>query len=315
MKRAAITVLMFVLAGMLLPFVGPQLGLAKFQAQAHAPGQLVRVEAGHLNVYQTGTGPDVVLVHGQPGSADMMRPLATALNEEGYRVTTYDRMGWGHSEQRDRGTPANPTAHARDLLQLIDAMGLEQPLAVGYSYGGGVVMEANRLAAEALPNIVLLSSVGDRQRRGQNPSLVGRIMSSPLVIRWMLGLDVLARAASARVFSTLEFPEQLPAAEVQALLATLALPGVPSAWARERNQRYQKFDGYQPARVAACTLVLHGSEDRVVTPEVARYVAATVPGAILEWVEQAGHALPIIRPGLMAGRITRHHRRCRSLNA
>lgn len=81
----------------IVPFFGPLLGLADFHKNTHHPGEATQIPNDTLNVYQTGSGRDVVLVHGQPGSAAMMAPLASTLESAGFRVTRYDRLGWGHS--------------------------------------------------------------------------------------------------------------------------------------------------------------------------------------------------------------------------
>lgn len=293
-----------------LPLWGPALGFADFQQAAHAPGETAQLDNGTLNYYQAGVGRDVVLVHGQPGSADMMAPLGHALAEHGFRVTWYDRMGWGHSGQRPEDVPANPTAHAQDLLQLAEFLAITDPLVVGYSYGGGVAMEALRLAPEFARELILISSVGDRERRGEHPSLAARITGSPWFLRWIFSLESVARAATAPVFETLQAPEVLAPAAQTSLLASLAMNQVPSHWARERAERYQDFDSYAPEQVQACSLVVHGRGDAIVLPKTAEFVHAQMAGSRLVWIDDAGHAVVMTRPGLLAGLVAEHVQAC-----
>lgn len=49
-------------------------------------------------------------------------------------------------------------------------------------------------------------------------------------------------------------------------------------------------------QVAAPTLVLHGRKDRGYPPAVGERLARAIPGARLEWIEEAGHTCVLERP-------------------
>ena len=100
-------------------------------------------------------GHDVVLLHGQPGSAADWRQVADRLPET-LRVVALDRPGYGASRQAAGGFVFN----ARAVLAELDARGIERAVLVGHSYGGGVALSAARLAPERLEALVLLASVG-----------------------------------------------------------------------------------------------------------------------------------------------------------
>ncbi len=310
MKKFFLLVAALLVFVIVFPFLAPSLGLAEFREQAHVPHRSVEVEDGTLNVQEWGSGERaVILVHGQPGSADMMRPLAEAMAYHGYRVYAYDRMGWGHSTPRRDGVMHNPTAHGRDLLQLSDALGLSQPLVVGYSYGGGVTMEANRLAPQVFPRVVLVSSVGGPRQRGQQ-TLLGKILFSAPVMHWVFGMDLIAMAAADRIFASLQHPEQLSDSEQKRFMATLALPGVVDNWNRERSERYVDFERYQPETVSACALIIHGTDDQIVDSNTASYIAEQLPGAQYRPIKRAGHALIVTQPQRLAEMIRLFDERC-----
>ncbi len=311
MIRKILVVIVAIVLLLLAPFVTPWLGLASFQDAAHLPARNVPVSDGYLNVKispeNQHNGRVAVLIHGNPGSLSMMQPLADALMGQGFQVVSYDRMGWGHSGQRPASTPANPRQHAVDLIDLVETLDLHEPLLVGYSYGGGVAMEANVLAPEKFPRLALIASVGDPARRAAGG---GGLLSSPLVLRWIFGMDLLAVPAAERVFASLEYPEQMTSEEKSSLLASLALPGVPTNWRRESAERYLRFENYQPQNVAACTLVIHGVADQIVSIDNARYVAGAVPNAQLVEIEQAGHAVVVTRAERLAELIADFERGC-----
>ena len=71
-----------------IPFIGPWLGLADYRSMAPEPGQRIDLPNGdHVNVYREGSGKPVVLIHGRPGTGRMM-PLAHALARHGYSAIT-----------------------------------------------------------------------------------------------------------------------------------------------------------------------------------------------------------------------------------
>ena len=295
----------------LLPFAGPTLGLTSYESRIEQEGQSLLVTAGALNVQQhRGDGRTVVLVHGHPGSAQMMKPLAEALARRGYGVVRYDRMGWGYSGQRPPDQPANPTAHAKDLLDLVEMLELQAPLFVGYSYGGGVVMEANLAASAQVRDIVLLSSVGKPRALVEEPGLLSRVTGSPLFLRWAFGTDTTMNLVAGALSQRLMVPESPLPGELEGFLASLSLPNVPTNWRRESRERTIGFEGYRPQGVRACTLILHGADDQVVRMDTAEFLASAIPNARLERMDRAGHGMLIAQPERLAAAIARHEQRC-----
>jgi pimeloyl-ACP methyl ester carboxylesterase len=55
----------------------------------------------------------------------------------------------------------------------------------------------------------------------------------------------------------------------------------------EAMQGWDAFD--RLGQVSVPTLVLHGTEDRLIAPQNARILADSIPGAELHWLEGAGH--------------------------
>lgn len=84
-----------------------------------------------------GEGPAVVLVHGWPLSADSWDDVALALADAGYRVISYDRRGFGRSDQPWSGYDYD--TFADDLAGVIEVTEAEDPVIVGFSMGGGEV--------------------------------------------------------------------------------------------------------------------------------------------------------------------------------
>ena len=84
-----------------------------------------------------GSGQPVVLIHGWPLSGRSWEQQVPALVEDGYRVITYDRRGFGASSQPWAGYDYD--TFAADLNTLLEHLNLTGVTLVGFSMGGGEV--------------------------------------------------------------------------------------------------------------------------------------------------------------------------------
>lgn len=86
-----------------------------------------------------GSSPAFVLLHGLSSNCHTWNDVANQLALAGYSVITVDQRGHGLSDKPDDGYDfATITA---DLARLLDALHLKQPLIIGQSWGGNVVLE------------------------------------------------------------------------------------------------------------------------------------------------------------------------------
>lgn len=111
-----------------------------------------------LYVKDWGSGRPVILIHGWPLSADSWDDHAVAIAEAGFRVISYDRRGFGRSEQPWSGYDYDTLAD--DLASVIRETGATDATIIGFSMGGGEV--ARYLSRHDGRNIVqagLISSV------------------------------------------------------------------------------------------------------------------------------------------------------------
>ncbi|WP_063569139.1 alpha/beta fold hydrolase [Achromobacter ruhlandii] len=117
-----------------------------------------RLEIAYLE-WNPGAARSAVLLHGWPDSPAGWRPVAQRLAAEGYRVLCPALRGFGPTRFLDPATPRSGelAALGRDLLDFIDALGLEQPLLAGHDWGARAAANACGLATGAAAQLVLLS--------------------------------------------------------------------------------------------------------------------------------------------------------------
>jgi len=105
-----------------------------------------------------GTGAPVVLIHGWPVNNEMWEQQANFLAENGLRVITYDRRGFGRSDQPWNGYDYD--TFARDLNTVMEELELEDATLVGFSMGGGeVVRYLSEYGSTRVARAVLVAAV------------------------------------------------------------------------------------------------------------------------------------------------------------
>lgn len=92
-----------------------------------------------------GSGPAVLLIHAGAEDAEGWRPIAERLT--GFTVVTYDRRGTLRSG-RDGWPGGGSAQHADDAAGLLEALGLDDALVLGYSSSGNIALQVALRHAE-----------------------------------------------------------------------------------------------------------------------------------------------------------------------
>ncbi len=121
------------------------------------------VDAGGIEQFHVrtgGDGPTLVVAHGVFDDGLCRAPLLAAF--EGYDGLAYDARGHGRSgaPDPDAGAGYGPEARAADLLALLDALEIEDPVLVGHSMGGDTVAAAAARRPDLPRAVVLVDPAG-----------------------------------------------------------------------------------------------------------------------------------------------------------
>jgi pimeloyl-ACP methyl ester carboxylesterase len=289
---------------------------------AHPPaGRFVEVNGRRVHVHVSGTGPDVVLIHGAFGSLrDFTYHLSARLAER-YRVIAFDRPGLGYTERTDPAygrafatTAESPAEQAALLAAAARELGAENPIVVGHSFGGIVAM------AWALDHdpaaVVMLAGVampwpGDLGWLYQvNGTAVGGGVVAPVLSAWTP--EARLREAVAATFAPQPMPDgyadhigpymplRLPAFRANARQVNTLRPHVV-----EMAKRY-------PALRLPIEIV-HGEADRTVPIAVhSEPLSRIVPTADLTILPGIGHMPHHADPGAAIAAIDRAAARARA---
>jgi pimeloyl-ACP methyl ester carboxylesterase len=123
------------------------------------------VDGFRLAYDRAGSGPPVVALHGWPGSRRDYREVVARLAGD-VDLVVPDLRGFGASDRHDGAPEAYSAAgQAASVLGLIEELGLERPVLVGYDVGSRVAQTVAREHPDAVRALVIappLPGVGDR---------------------------------------------------------------------------------------------------------------------------------------------------------
>lgn len=234
---------------------------------------------------RAGHGPTLLLLHGIGSSHRAFRHQLTGLADS-FDVVAWDAPGYGRSADPPR--PFTLEELADDAVALLDTLGVSKAHVLGQSMGG-VVAE---LIALRHPDRVLRLVLADTNPGSGSlpePERSDRVRRRLEAIERQSPRSI-AEARAPALLSSAAPPELV--AEVTDIMAEIRAPGYRAAAVAMGTTDLSAA----LQRIAAPTLVLHGSEDRVIPLEVGRGLAAAIPGAHLVVLDGAGHASQQERP-------------------
>ncbi|PWT90574.1 MAG: hypothetical protein C5B55_09510 [Blastocatellia bacterium] len=109
-------------------------------AQCEQPTEhFINIDNTRVRYVEAGTGPVVVMIHGNAGSVDDFDFKSLGLLCLAHRVIAVDRPGHGKSDRPD-GSAATLQYQTRLLYQTLLHLGISRPTLVGHSWGGALAL-------------------------------------------------------------------------------------------------------------------------------------------------------------------------------
>ena len=115
----------------------------------------------HYDTWGNTTHPAMVLLHGWPDSPRCWRQVGPLLAAQGFYVVAPALRGFGQTSFLDASAPRSGelAALGRDVVSLVAALSLKQPILVGHDWGARAASNAVGLAP-AMARALVLISVG-----------------------------------------------------------------------------------------------------------------------------------------------------------
>ena len=269
-------------------------GLDKYEIQARR----VSTNGIELNVFEAGSGPLVLLLHGFPECWASWGPQISFLLDNGYRVAAPEMRGYGQSDAPEAVEAYDTVALAGDMAGLIDAYGQGPAVVIGHDWGCIVTWHTAWLHPEKLAGVGGLSVpwfgrgefpllpvveqlypdnyiyLSDFQRRETQALLEADHRES--LTRMLVGeMEILGEPAGDRSFlDRIRMPEQhpdfMPRDFLEYLISRYQYNGFgpPMNWYRNYQRTFDLTADHLDDRIKVPAMYLNGTGD--FTVELAR---------------------------------------------
>ncbi|HVJ54151.1 MAG TPA: alpha/beta hydrolase [Aliidongia sp.] len=255
--------------------------------------ELKTIATPHVPVryFEGGSGNPLVFFHGA-GGLTAQDPLLVKLAER-HHVYAPLLPGYGDSEE----APAlrdmlDMTLHGWDV---IGALGLEDPIIVGHSMGGMIAAEMAAVAPNDVSRLALICPSGLWLEDHPIPDIFSML---PFEYPRYLFHDPVAGAAMMTQGTAFDDPDWLKGFLVtnarQLGMAGRLLFPIPDRGLAQRLYR-----------IKARTLLIWGDSDKLIVPAYAHAFKKAIEQAELVSVPEAGHAVNLERPDIVAQAIGR----------
>jgi 3-oxoadipate enol-lactonase len=231
---------------------------------------------------RSGAGEPLLLIQGMSGThVSWGEPFLSKLRPD-FDCVVFDNRGIGNSAEVEG--PFTIPDLAADALAVMDAAELSTAHVLGISMGGMVAQEL----ALAHPDRIRSLSLGCTYSGGPGSSLIAPEDAGPLLEAMSSGnLDLMLNAMYAVNLSPTFRADESHFADFTAMAK--ALP------ARQQTVQLQlgAIGGHDTqsrlADISSPTLVIHGTEDKMIPVANGELIASLIPGARLEILDGVGH--------------------------
>lgn len=240
-----------------------------------------------------GNGYPLLCLHGHPGNAACMGVFTEKFSRE-YTTIAADLRGYGRSQT------SNPFAmqdHLVDLVALLDQLGIQDCLVLGWSLGGILAMELALRFPQRVSGLILLGTAA--RPRGNHPPIswqdnVLTAIASLLnkaVPGWQWNIDTFGRRSLYRYLIQQHTPQAYQRLADEALPAFLQT----SRFAQQAlNQALRAGYNRLPdlERITVPSLILCGECDRHITASASEETAQHLPNSTFKRYANTAHLFP-----------------------
>jgi proline iminopeptidase len=246
-----------------------------------------------LQVDIKGDGYPVLCLHGHPGNGHCMAVFTQALSHR-FRTIAPDLRGYGRSPA---DAPFEMAAHLDDLTALLDRLGIEQCLILGWSLGGILAMELALRDRDRVSGLILIATAA--RPRGSHPPITWQDNAYTAIASllnraspgWQWNIETFGQRSLYRYLIQQHTPaayQHLADAALPAFLQTSPLAH--QALNRALGQGYNRLQEIE--RVTVPSLVLCGECDRHITAAASQETARHLPHSTLKTYPNTAHLFP-----------------------
>ncbi|HJU06270.1 MAG TPA: alpha/beta hydrolase [Nitrospiraceae bacterium] len=229
----------------------------------------VSVDGVNLSILEAGTGNPVIFVHGVVTTSNIFPDYLDAFSPD-YRGIAVDLRGYGNSQKPTSGFTID--RFAKDLIKLVDQLGIENSVWVGVSMGGMILQRLALDYPDRVRALVLVSTTDGAMILDKDIETIGAPRNYHKVSQ-----AIIAESFPPGTDSTLYQPliDRIPTWNATVL--------------REALGSMSRFNVHgQLSQIQVPTLIMVGAKDDVATVAIAKGIHEQIPDSRLAEF-QTGH--------------------------
>ena len=236
---------------------------------------------------EQGKGTPLLLIHGFPLNRHLWDSQVGHFSKW-FRTITPDLRG--HGESQAIPGPYSMEMLASDCKSLLDALNINEPVILcGLSMGGYISLAFIKHFPSRVAGLILAAT-----RANADSLEAQQNRDKAIALAHQQGPAAIASSMLPKMFAPDTY-QSSPSLidDVYRMMSTTSKPGVLGALHGLRD-RADSTSLLATSQIP--TLIIHGSEDQLISPSIAQDMNAIIPGSSLSVIPQAGHLLNLERP-------------------
>lgn len=246
----------------------------------------IEIAGCEIEIHEKGAGAPLLFLH--PGGGFKSDDAFLSMIGKGRRLICPSHPGFGRSGLPDWIDSVDDIAHI--YLELMDRLGLEKTDLIGCSIGGWIAAEMATKAPERFTRIVFVAPVGVKTGPAHKLDIPDIFVMNPADVPKIMFHD-----PSKFVPDFANMPDEALHIMVRNRESLALLAWEPYM----HNPKLQ----HRLHRISGPVLFLRGASDGLVSADYVKAYAALVPGATIETIPDAGHALTSEQPQAFADKV------------
>ncbi len=253
---------------------------------------LPKVQVNDINIYYKIIGKEkpFILIRGLSSSLDSWPPYSIEHFSKFFKVILFDNRGAGRTDVPDGNYSARMMAD--DTIGLMDALDIDKTYLLGFSMGGCIAQEIVLNYPNRITKLVLTSTWSGPSHGIVTPIPEENPFPKMLPLLKQGKFEEMARILTHSLFPE-DYKKRYPHIIEKVVKNYRAHPPTPKGF--EGQSAYvDTFETYDRlSEINIPTLIMHGTEDKIVPVENAKVLAENIPNAELILFENTGHGLII----------------------
>lgn len=250
------------------------------------------VRGRRIRYADIGSGPAVILIHGQGGSWQWWLRILPTVARHG-RIIAVDLAGFGESDPIDTDDVFDE--HVATIIGLLDHLGLAEAIIVGHSMGGLISLQVACDHPERVSGLLLTNAGGAKISAHRLWLIVTglRVFNIVFAIPWVPRVVAKSRwLRSALLAAAVHDRRSLSTALATEIIPRMAAPG----FMRSLEAAAAAVNQVTPQAVTCPSLIVWGTQDRILPLSAGRSLASTIPDARFVPLEDVGHCAMVEAP-------------------